>query len=193
MGERRAASNGFAAQACATARQCQEQLGQLLSLALSASAQLQISACRNAHEFAEAVAHPTLRSRKHRRRRRPSMMCCLSSASGGASATSNSGNSVRIPRTTDVSSLHIGRDGGTGDAANADSTSGGPEEPILISEVGKAESGASPETTRRLLRFDLPHICWPMSGDTHVLGLCFHIGRSEGGGGGAEEDCRVKA
>ncbi len=168
MEESRAASSGLAAQAGATVRQCQEQLGQLLSLALSASAQLQISACQNAHDFAEAVAHPAFRSRKHRRRARPSMMCCLSSASGGASAASKSGNSVRMPRTTDVSGLHISRDGGTGDAANADSASGGPEEPILISEVGTGTvrriTGDSEATAE--IGFDMPRICWPMSCDT---------------------------
>ena len=166
MEESRAACSGLAAQAGATVRQCQEQLGQLLSLALSASAQLQISACQNAHDFAEAVAHPAFRSRKHRRRARPSMMCCLSSASGGASA-SNSNNSVRMPRTTDVGGLHISRDGGTGDAANADSASGGPEEPILISEVGKGTvrciTGDSEATT------ELKLTCHIYAGLCHVI------------------------
>ena len=126
---------GLAAQMGATLRGCQQHLGQLCSLSLAASAQLQISACQNIENFAEVVTHPSSRPLR-RRRCRPSMMCCLSSAAGGASASSSStGSTAKLPRSLDAGSFHASRDLNAAEADSSDNAAGGPEEPILISEV----------------------------------------------------------
>ena len=119
----------------AALRSCQQHLGQLCSFSLAASAQLQMSACQNVHNLAEAMTHPSSRP-LGRRRCRPSMMCCLSSAAGGASASpSSTGSNVKLPRSMDAGSLHASRDLGAIEANSTDNAAGGPEEPILISEV----------------------------------------------------------
>ena len=65
------------------------------------------------------------------------MMCCLSSAAGGASASpASTGSNVKLPRSMDAGSLHASRDLGAAEANSTDNAGGGPEEPILISEVG---------------------------------------------------------
>ena len=128
-------AEGVVMQMGAALRSCQQHLGQMCSFSLAASAQLQMSACQNVHNLAEAVAHPSSRS-FGRRRCRPSMMCCLSSAAGGASAPSSStAPSVKMPRGMDAGALHASRDLGAAEANSTDNAAGSPEEPILISEV----------------------------------------------------------
>ncbi len=128
-------AEGFAIQMGAALRSCQQHLRQLCSLSLAASAQMQMSACQNVHNLAEAVTHPSSLP-LGRKRCRPSMMCCLSSAAGGASASSSStGPSVKLPRSMDAGSLQSSRDLGAAEANSTDNAAGSPEEPILISEV----------------------------------------------------------